>query len=131
MTAAVHNIESDFAVMGPGFDATPVAVTPTLYRELDERFDGFRDHLLISCHHFEADWPSWEIHPHGDEIVMLLGGHAELVLREDQQAERIVMLHRPGDYGVVPRSTWHTAKIENAARMLFVSPGEDTRNREI
>ena len=35
---------------------------------------------LISEYEFAADWPTWEMHPNGDELVYLLSGSADLVL---------------------------------------------------
>ncbi len=31
---------------------------------------------------------------------------------------------------VVPKNTWHTAKVHAPTMMLFVTPGEGTENRE-
>jgi hypothetical protein len=32
---------------------------------------------------------------------------------------------------VVPKATWHTAKISTPTALLFVTPGEATQNRDI
>ena len=67
------------------------------------------------------------MHPEGDELVVLIDGAAELLLRGDG-GDAVQSLDAPGEYVVVPRGTWHTARIATAARMLFVTPGEGTRN---
>ena len=41
--------------MNGNFDTDTVAVTDTLYAELDEKYDGFAGHLLIAGHGFEED----------------------------------------------------------------------------
>lgn len=122
-------IDSIFAVLTPGLDIEPVPVTPDLYAGLDRDFANFAGHVLISRHEFSEDWPTWERHPAGDELVMLLAGGATLVLRTAGGDEE-VRLDEPGGYVIVPRNTWHTARVADAAKMLFVTPGEGTENRE-
>lgn len=123
------DLKSTFAVLAPGGAVHPVDVTPTLYPDLDARFDGFKGCHLVACHTFEADWPTWEIHPAGDEIVCLLSGEARMVL-EQGGAEVAVDLREPGAYVIIPKATWHTARIATAVTLLFITPGEGTQNRD-
>ena len=69
-------LASTFVVLDGQLAATPVPVTPTLYPELDTRFGGFAGCLLVSEYTFTADWPTWERHPAGDELLVLLEGAA-------------------------------------------------------
>ena len=123
-----NNIAETFAVLTPDLNVQTVAVTPELYEQLDVRFAGFKGHLLISQHEFSEDWPTWERHPAGDELVMLLTGRATLLMRLDA-GDQSVELDEPGSYVVVPRNTWHTARVSGSVRMLFMTPGEGTENR--
>ena len=116
-----------FAVLTPDQQVTPVEVTPTLYDELDARFAGFHGHALVAQYTFDADWPTWECHPAGEELVILIDGEATMLLRTPT-GEQSVTLSEQGDYVVVPRDTWHTARVSDTARMLFITPGEGTRN---
>ncbi|HSH43845.1 MAG TPA: hypothetical protein VK973_17115 [Arenicellales bacterium] len=116
-----------FAVLKPDLHLDELDVSPEIYQELDELYDGFRSHTLISAHQFSEDWPTWEKHPAGDELVVLLSGRAEFLLRRESSDESIV-LEAPGSYVIVPRDTWHTARIARATSMLFVTPGEGTQN---
>lgn len=116
-----------FVVLDPGLAATPMAVGPALYQELDARFSGFRQCLLVSEYVFDRDWPTWEMHPAGDEILYLLEGAAELWLRVDGET-RVVPFDHSGASVIIPRGTWHTAHIATRARMLFITPGEGTVN---
>ena len=125
----VANLISTFAVLKPSLQIDRLPVTPSIYTELDERYDGFAGHVLLACHHFEDDWPTWEIHPNGDELVCLVSGDTELVLRTDS-GDRSVRLAEPGAFVVVPGGTWHTAKVHAPTTMLFATPGEGTENRE-
>jgi quercetin dioxygenase-like cupin family protein len=59
---------------------------------------------------------------------VLLSGRATLKLKTGD-GERQAVLSEAGSYVVVPRNTWHTAKISEHTRMLFITPGEGTENR--
>ena len=122
-------IASNFVVMNERFDAEVVPVTEELYANLDATYGAFAGHSLISCYSFETDWPTWEVHPHGDEFVILLEGDAEMLLAGDEQ-DQSVRLNQAGQFVIVPRGTWHTARVYAPTRMLFVTPGEATENRE-
>lgn len=121
------DLRTTFVVLDPGLAATQMAVGPALYEELDTRFSGFRQCLLVAEYVFDRDWPTWEIHPAGDEILYLLEGAAELRLRVDGET-RVVPFDRPGASVIIRRGTWHTARIATRARMLFITPGEGTVN---
>jgi mannose-6-phosphate isomerase-like protein (cupin superfamily) len=75
-----------------------------------------------------ADWPTWEMHPAGDEVVVLMSGAAEMVLDRGGGHET-VSLTQPGSFVIVPKGTWHTARISTPTSMLFVTPGEGTQNK--
>lgn len=130
MVAKPLDLAATFAVLGPGGSAVPVDVTSTLYADLDQRFDGFADHCLVSCHTFDADWASWEMHPAGDEVVCLLSGEARFVL-DVAGKEETLHLREPGAYVIVPKGTWHTARVAKAATVLFITPGAGTRHKPV
>jgi mannose-6-phosphate isomerase-like protein (cupin superfamily) len=129
MPDAAASLARCFAVLDPQLRLTPVPVTEDLYAQLDRRFNLFKGHLLIAEYAFDTDWPTWECHPAGDELVMLQAGRATLRLRE-AGGDRDVLLAAPGDYAIVPAGTWHTARVAEPTRMLFMTPGEGTENRE-
>lgn len=128
--ADTFELTSTFVVLEPGHTAIRVTVTPTIYEELDRRFNHFKDHVLVSSFSFDSDWSSWEIHPAGDEIVYLLSGEATMVFDRSGR-EETVSLRDPGSFVIVPRATWHTARTSVPTTMLFVTPGEGTQNRSI
>ena len=82
---------------------------------------------LISEYAFTVDWPTWEMHPHGDEFVYLLSGAVELLLEQDGNLVTIPL----NDSGavVVPRGVWHTARVLAPCRMLHVTRGGGTETR--
>ena len=130
MNKPTHFIDKDFVVLGPDKRATIEPADATLYQRLDRDYNGFTGHELIACHDFEADWPSWEIHPYGDEVVILLSGSVTFVLQREQ-GEELVALNDKGAYVIVPKNTWHTARIAKSARMLFITPGEGTQHKPL
>ena len=122
------DLASTFLVLDRGHGATPVEVTPTIWQELGERFEGFECRVLLSCFSFDKDWDSWERHPAGDEVVCLLSGDVTMVLEGRAGGVR---LNEPGSYVVVPRNTWHTARTSVATKMIFVTPGKGTEHRPV
>lgn len=124
-----RNMRDSIVIVDSGFDAETLPVTETMWSELDEKFGDFAGRSLISQFSFEEDWPTWEVHPAGDEFVVLVSGAAEMVLAMPE-GDRTIVLGEPGDFVIVPRGTWHTARISTPTKMLFVTPGEGTINRE-
>lgn len=120
-------LTSTFVVIGGDQACTPVPVTPELYEHLDRDFDGFKDCRLLAEYAFDEDWPTWEVHPAGDEILYLLDGEAELHLLREGRKETL-RFHGAGSVCVIPRGVWHTAKVKSRCRILFITPGEGTRN---
>jgi len=84
---------------------------------------------LISEYEFVEDWPTWEMHPEGDEFVYVLSGEVELLLDHADTIERIAV---DGTGAVVvPRGVWHTAKVRTPSRMLHVTRGAGTQTRPV
>lgn len=121
------NLAEVFVVLTPDKVAGTVLNTPTVFEDLDRAYGDFQGHELIALFDFQQDWPSWEIHPNGDEIVVLLSGSATFVLRLEA-GKREIALSQPGDSVIVPQGVWHTARINTQTKMLFITPGEGTLN---
>lgn len=131
--ASAHQIASEFVVMNAGLTAETAFVGDDFYAKLGQKYGDFAGNTLISCHSFASDWPTWEMHPKGDEIVILLSGAADMVFAKgavDELDDESVRLESPGDYVIVPRGTWHTARVTESTTMIFMTPGEGTENRE-
>ena len=125
----MSQVFEQFVVMKPDQMLDELKVSPDIYQQLDERYDQFRSHTLVSGFRFTGDWPTWEKHPAGDEMVVLLSGEATFLLRRESGDESIA-LKEPGEFVIVPRDTWHTARIDQPTTMLFITPGAGTRNEE-
>jgi quercetin dioxygenase-like cupin family protein len=123
----LFNLTTERAIFTRGLDVKTKALSPAFYPELEAEFNGFAGHVLISQHHFAEDWPTWEVHPAGDEFVTLITGDITLVLWQDQQ-EHALRLSTPSDFVIIPKGVWHTARVQAPTTMLFVTPGEGTKN---
>jgi len=64
-----------------------------------------------------------------EEFVILVSGDADLILAKDD-GDETVRLTEPGTFAIVPRDTWHTARIRSHTVMMFITPGEGTVNAE-
>jgi len=124
------NLTSTFVVIDPQQMAHAMQVTDTIWTDLDRWFNHFAGHSLVACFSFSEDWPTWEVHPNGDEVVCLVAGDVEMVLARSG-GEESVRLKNPGSFLIVPKGTWHTARVKAPTTMLFVTPGEGTENREL
>ncbi len=82
---------------------------------------------LVSAFVSEADWPNWEMHPAGDEVLVQLEGEMTLVLDEAGGERRIEM--PVGATAVVPRGVWHTAIVPRFSRYLAITYGAGTQHR--
>ena len=124
-----YDLNSVRFILGPDGAGTTKPVGANFYEELDSEFQGFRGHLLVSRFGFAEPWPTWEVHPEGDELVYLLDGDTDFVLWVDGE-EEVVRVSEPGSYVVVPRGTWHAGRPHAPTDMLFLTPGEGTLNAE-
>ncbi len=93
----------------------------------EPELDRFGQGWLITEFECSADWPTWEMHPHGDEFVYLLAGEAIFQLQSEGVITSVPLRGRGAV--VVPRGVWHTAKVSAPSRMLFVTLGAGTQLR--
>lgn len=126
-----HDIARMFLHLQDGGAGAPIPVGADFWPKLaGGQYPQLENGRLMSQHGFAADWPVWERHPAGDEVVMLLSGAADLVL-ETADGEHVAKLRRPGDYVLVPAGTWHTARTREPANALFITPGRGTEHRPV
>lgn len=121
------DLGAHFIVIDSHLSCTPVEVGPALYQDLNRNFSNFKQCCLISEHIFEQNWPTWEMHPAGDEVLYLIFGRAEIVLLKNDH-ELVVKLDKIGSSFIVPKGVWHTARVLEKTKILFITPGEGTVN---
>jgi len=76
-----------------------------------------------------ADWPHWERHPAGDEILVLLSGELEIVVDTGAGEQRAVL--KAGETFVVPRGLWHRGIVRQPGELMFITPGAGTEHRPV
>ena len=105
----------------PGFDGSPAWF---------ERYAG--EHpgpgFLVTSFSFDAPWDSWEMHPHGHEVVVCTAGTITLH-QELPSGDTGSVVLTAGRYAVNEPGTWHTADVDAPATALFITSGEGTTHR--
>lgn len=126
-----HDIRETYLHVRDGGNTDTVPLTDSFWNDLTS---GQRPDLeqgrLMTAFTFSEPWSSWERHPAGEELVMLLTGDATMVL-EEAGGHRSVRLSTPGAYVLVPPNTWHTARTSVASTLLFLTPGAGTEHRPV
>jgi mannose-6-phosphate isomerase-like protein (cupin superfamily) len=122
-----------FIHLGTGATATPLpdfTWSPEYLAGYQERFarDGAEGRLVCVVAQ-EKTWDSWERHPDGEEVVVLLSGRVDLV-QELDGAEHVVEL-RPGQAMINPPGVWHTARVHEPGVALFITPGKGTEAKPL
>ena len=99
------------------------------YEAYGARHDGDgAEGRLVAMHTFTAPWPSWEMHPKGDEVVLCLAGEMVLIQAFPDGRTADITLHA-GEYAINPPGVWHTADISGEATALFITAGLGTEHR--
>ena len=97
--------------------------------EYSRRFaaDGADGRLVCITSETES-WTSWERHPAGDEVVVLLSGRVDVV--QDLPDGRRVVELMPGQAIINPRDVWHTSDVHEPGEALFITPGAGTEHKD-
>jgi mannose-6-phosphate isomerase-like protein (cupin superfamily) len=121
--------------LGKGAGAVPQPEFPADERAMQWYMDYGARHAedgaegrIVSLFRFTESWPSWEMHPAGDEVVLCTQGTMTLHQEFPDGRTETVTLH-PGEYAINPPGVWHTADIEGEATGLFITAGMGTEHR--
>ena len=113
-----------------GIDAnriTPLAGGPDFWKTVDR--NAAAGGLLVTASAATAGSRHWEMHPNGDEALILLDGDARIVFERPAGLEPHEM--SPGDTLIVPQGTWHRAETRSGYRMLYMTFGSGTLHRPL
>ena len=88
--------------------------------------DGAQGRLVTMGRQTES-WTSWERHPAGEELVLLISGRVDLIQDLDGTEHRIEL--HPGDGVMNPPNVWHTSDVHEPGDALFVTPGQGTEHK--
>ena len=119
------DLATAFAHLEDGGAAALLPVDEDFWSDMDPRLERGR---LVSKFSSDGDWANWEMHPSGDELVLLLSGRMTFIMEGTEGSVSRTELSA-GEAILVPRGTWHTANVPEPAEALFVTPGSGTRHR--
>ena len=88
--------------------------------------DGIEGRMVLLSDQSES-WTSWERHPAGQEVVVILTGRADLIQEIDGEQRRIELT--AGQAVINPPGVWHTADVHEPGQALFITPGAGTEHR--
>lgn len=116
-----------------GLGATAVPQPPFNGMEWYEGYgarhgDDGAEGRLVSQHTFTEGWPSWEMHPKGEEVVICIDGAMDLT-QEFPDGTRKTSSLVAGEFIINPRGVWHIADVEESATAIFITAGEGTEHR--
>lgn len=105
--------------------------TPLPGRDFMERLGHCPQDMayLVSVTAQTRDWPQWEMHPNGHELLVMLDGRLEITLDQDGRVSTALL--EPGAAVLVPPGAWHVAKVLEPGNMLGVTYGEGTQHRPL
>jgi mannose-6-phosphate isomerase-like protein (cupin superfamily) len=107
----------------PGFAWTPEYLSAYGERTASDGDDG----RLVIYDLQDESWTTWERHPAGEEVVLLVSGRADLFQEIDGEVHQVELT--PGMAAINPRNVWHTADVHEPSQALFITPGRGTENR--
>jgi mannose-6-phosphate isomerase-like protein (cupin superfamily) len=84
---------------------------------------------LVSAYVSEGDWLNWEMHPGGDEVLVLVDGGMVMILEEAGGERRIEMAS--GATCIVPKGAWHRAIVPEPSRFIAITYGAGTQHRAV
>jgi hypothetical protein len=126
-----YTMNDHYARLRADGSAESIALDASFWQDLAVgKFGDFRNEYLVATQSFSQNWPVWEMHPLGDEIVVLISGSLDFIL-EKKSGNKILPLREAGAWALVPRGVWHTARVNAPSIMLFITAGEGTQHRQV
>ncbi len=100
---------------------------PSFGRYVSELCTDDNPGLLVMEETMPGDWPSWERHPQGDEMVIILSGAGTFYQQMDGEIRSAPF--KAGDTLINPKGVWHTADVAEPMRAIYVTPCPGTEHK--
>ncbi len=71
----------------------------------------------------------WEMHPHGDELLLLIDGVIDLITSDGRNEQR--QLLQKGQAVLMRQGTWHRLLLLAPSTLAFLSPVRGTRRHPL
>jgi mannose-6-phosphate isomerase-like protein (cupin superfamily) len=123
------SLDSTFVHLKDVGAASALAAGPDFWSTVGTRGD-LQTGRVVGTYRFEKDMPHWEMHPAGDELLVVVSGAVELVLQADGRKDIVIELGAGQAY-LVPFGTWHRTRVKTPGEMLFVTPGKGNQHRPL
>jgi mannose-6-phosphate isomerase-like protein (cupin superfamily) len=106
---------------------TSLPVGPDFWQTIGENVPA--QGTLVTVGKGEGSWKHWEVHPHGDEVLIVLEGSVRMIFQKPSGEETFDL--SPGRTLIVPAGVWHRAENQVNLRMLFMTFGKDTKHKPL
>lgn len=107
----------------------PRAKTAELFKGDDPALTSGRVLALHRVHTSrDVHYPTWEMHPEGDELLMLTSGAVTVEFRDPGGAPAAEL--RPLSAIVVPAGVWHRLVVHEPATLIAITPRRNTRHEQ-
>jgi mannose-6-phosphate isomerase-like protein (cupin superfamily) len=100
--------------------AAPISVDSSFWTHGTQELAELAEGRVMCVSDYSATWSWWERHPVGDELVLVLSGEVDFLVKTGSGLNSVTM--GPGQAAVVPAGAWHRAIISVHCRLLFVTP---------
>lgn len=135
MSDVIEFSTGDFVHLGLGATVVPLPTHTgdmSWYEEYGKVHGGDGEEgRLVSMHTFTESWDSWEVHPHGSELVLCTAGAVTLIqealdgsITETTVSAGQAVVNEPG--------VWHTADVpdlDDPPTVVFITAGLGTEHR--
>ena len=108
--------------------AEPVETGPDFWAELASGERCYPGRLAMILPMTE-DFPHWERHPAGEELIVMLSGVCTLILETEAGETRTRL--EAGRAVLVPAGAWHRAEVVEPGEALFVTEGEGSDHKPL
>ena len=123
---ALH-LDNDHVVPLPDFGFDHEAFTAYI----NQHCTPGQPHRLMFIETSSENWGSWECHPEGDEIVVVLEGRGIFYQRPSMDCDAAEIERTPFQGGTTflnRKGIWHTADVEEPMVALYLTPCPGTEH---
>lgn len=127
MTA--FELENTYLFIDGAGGVVPAPVTPDFWRTMDS-IPNAGDTLITVSGGQGGAWARWEMHPAGDEILVILEGAPRFWFELlDGRLETVQAA--PGATVIIPKGAWHRAESTEPYKILFITFGAGTTHKPV
>lgn len=121
------DLASTYLDLAPGGRAKAMTGGAEFWQQTPGELDAACSGYLVMRFRCERDMQHEEMHPAGDEVLHMLSGAVDVVLRLPD-GDRVIALHA-GRTCIVPQGTWHHFRVREPGDMLGMTYGRGTEHR--